>query len=506
MQKGGPMPSSKSLFVILGNQLFPLKYINDRKDDLFFMAENRELCTVHTFHKHKLTFYLSAMRHYAKDLRHHDFNLIYFELDEMKGFTFDRVLARVMAESELYKISVFEIEDKAFEKWLRDFCTKNNYQLEIVQSPAFILSRQDFKDHLDRHSKPTFKAFYEEQRKQQEVLMEPNGEPSGGRFIVNVEEGLKWTHKNGTPKIPFYTHDEIDMNVIQLVDKEFPEYPGEAQSFWHPTSRETAIEAFRDFCKYRLAEFGSYEQALCRKEDFLFHSVLSALMNSGLLLPTEAIRGVLKYAAENPVPLHSLERYIRQILGWREYVHGIYQNFSEQQEEGNFWKHYRIMNKTWREGTTGVPPLDDAIKKAQRLAYNHHTERLIVLANMMNLSELHPNEAYRWFAEMHIDSVEWATAPNVYGLGLHSDGGLMTDQLYICSSNYWAKISDYKKEAWANEVDGLYWRFIDKHKEFFLQNSRLYVMTRNLDKMAGERREILWKAADAFLARNTVYP
>jgi deoxyribodipyrimidine photolyase-related protein len=224
------------------------------------------------------------------------------------------------------------------------------------------------------------------------------------------------------------------------------------------------------------------------------------------LTPAEVIKTVLKYSSENPVPLHSQESFIRRVLGWREFVRGIYQNFGERQEQGNFWKHHRIMNTHWRTGKTGVPPLDDAIKKAVRLSYNHHTERLSVLCNMMNLSELHPHQAYQWFSEMHVDSTPWATGPNVYGLGLHSDNGIVTSQVYICSSNYWGKISTYPKADWSDEVDGLYWRFVQKHKNYFDRAQKLYVMTKNLERLTAERQEVLWKAANAFLARNTIYP
>jgi deoxyribodipyrimidine photolyase-related protein len=229
-------------------------------------------------------------------------------------------------------------------------------------------------------------------------------------------------------------------------------------------------------------------------------------MNVGLLAPDDVLNTALQHAKENPVSLNSLESFVRKILGCREYTRGIYQNFSEYQEQSNFWNHKRLPNENWYTGNTQVPPLDDAIKKALRLGYTHHIERLKIICNMMNLSELQPKKVYEWFMSMHLDSTVWALGPNVYGMGLHSDGGIFSTNLHVCGSNSWLKISPYKKEEWCHEVDGLFWRFIDKHDDYFSKSPRLAVMTKNLERMQPDRKEMLWKAADAFLARNTLYP
>jgi deoxyribodipyrimidine photolyase-related protein len=493
------MPSTvKSLFVVLGNQLYAPQYLKDHQTDLFFMAEDRDFCDSRDFHQHKLTFYLSAMRHYARELRHHDLNLVYFEMEETKGLTYEKILKKVLTEGGLKKIKAFEIENKNTELKIVNFCKKNEIQLEFISSPGFITSRQEFKSHLEQNPKPQFQKFYEEQRQSHKILMEKTGEPLGGRYAIDDEEQLKWTKKSHTPRIPASLHDEIDMAVIHLVEKEYPENTGLAKAFWYPTSRDSAVAAFKDFCTYRLAEFGVYENALCPDEDFLFHSVLAPLLNSGLLTPAEVIKGALKHYAENPLPLNSLETYIRQVLGWREYAHGIYQNFGEDLQKSNTWKNTRHMNKNWRRGKTGVPPLDDAIQKANRLAYNHHIERASVLLNMMTLSEIHPHEAYRWFTEMHVDSADWAVVPHVYGA--------MAEPSYLGNSEHWFKISDYPKESWADEVDGLYWRFVEKHRESLAQHPCMSGATKNLEKITSERKAVLWQAADGFLTRNTVYP
>jgi len=500
------MNASKSLFLIHGDQLFHPRYLKDHRGDLLLMIEDREQLTSYKFHKHHQVFQLSAMRHYARELRHHDFNLVYMELSETNGLSYEKIIGRVLKESGLQKITTFEIENKDVEARLKKFCVDHHCEMETKLTPLFLISRDDFKNYLKKHERPSMKSFYEEQRRKFKVLIEPNGEPTGGQFSFNDEEPLKWSQHNGTPKIPISVHDEIDQKVIQLVEKEFSNNPGEAITAWYPTTREAAEIALSDFCHYRLPEYGPYEETLNPREDFLFHSVLGPLINVGLLAPDDVLNTVLQHAKENPVSLNSLESFVRKILGCREYVRGIYQNFGDFLEQNNFWKHHRLLNDNWYSGKTGVPPLDDSIQKAIRLAYNHHTERLKVICNMMNLAEVKPQQAYRWFMEMYLDSTDWAMGPNVYGMGLHSDGGIFTSNLHICGSNYWLKISPYKKEDWCHEVDGLFWRFVENHHDFFAKNPRLSIMTSNLSRMPSDRKEMLWKAADGFLARNTLYP
>lgn len=500
------MKKTKSLFLVQSDHLFPVESLKGHEQDLFLIIEDREHFARYRYHKHRLAFYLSAMRHYAHELRHHDLDVVYLELDEAKDFTYEKIVDRVLKEGSFNKIVSFEVEDKDRERRLKKFCDDRDYEIVFKKSPLFLTSREDFKLHLEQYSRPIFRTFYEDRRRKSKILMESNGEPTCGSYSFTEEERIRWSSQNSTPKIPLSTHDEIDHVVIKVIDKEFPDNPGQAMTFWYPSTRAGAKEFFADFLKYRLAEFGPYEEALCNKEDFLFHSALAPLLNVGLLSPAEVIQEAIQHSKEAPVPINSLESFVRQILGYREYAHGIYQNFSDFQEQGNFWKHHRLLNDNWFTGRTRIPPLDDALKKAERLSYNHHIERLKVICNMMNLAEIKPNDVLRWFMEMHMDSSPWSTEPNVYGLGLHSDGGIFTEKFHLCNSEDWMKISNYEKGDWCHEVDGLYWRFIDRHKEFFAKNTRLSEKAKSLDKISSEQRERLWKAADAFLIRNTAYP
>jgi deoxyribodipyrimidine photolyase-related protein len=498
--------SSKSLFILGSQQLFPPKCLKGHENDLFVMVEDRAFGSPFKCHKQKLVFQLSSMRHYARELKQHDFNLVYFELKEIEGYSYETFLAKVLKESQLSTITCFEFEDHDREYRLYRFCEENGIELEVKPSPAFLVTRKEFQNFLKQERRPLPSTFYESQRRRLKILMESNGKPVGGVFSYHDEQRLKWPQKTHCPKIPVPIHDEIDKAVIKLVDQRFPDHPGEALTLWHPTSRETALESLQDFCKYRLPEYGPYDEALCSEEDFLFHSVLSTSLNAGFLLPSDVIETALQYSKEVYVPLNSLESFIHKVFGCREYVRGMYQNFGEEQMKGNFWHHHRQMNPSWHNGTTGVPPLDDAIKKALRLSYNHHVERLAVLANMMTLSEIEPASAYKWFMEMHMDSAEWVTAPNVFGMGLHADGGTLGTRPHLLGSHNWLKLSDYSKDDWCLEVDGLYWRFIEKHKDYFAAFPSFSSTTENIEKIPAERREMLTRAAESFLTRNTLYP
>ena len=206
---------------------------------------------------------------------------------------------------------------------------------------------------------------------------------------------------------------------------------------------------------------------------------------------------------QNKVKINSLEGYIRQIIGWREFMRGIYQNFDKQMENRNFFNHKRKMKNSWYNGTTGLEPLDCSIENALKYGWSHHIERLMILANIMNLCQINPREVYKWFMEMFVDSSDWVMSPNVYGMGLFSDGGIFSTKPYICGSSYILKMMDFKRGEWCDVMDGLYWRFINKNRNFFKKNPRLSMMVSTFDKMNSERKKMILSKANEFIKSNT---
>ena len=196
----------------------------------------------------------------------------------------------------------------------------------------------------------------------------------------------------------------------------------ETKYFWIPTSRKDAMLFLNNFIKNKFYLFGDYEDAISKQDDFLFHSALSPILNSGLITPNEIINKVRKF--QDKIKINSYEGFIRQLIGWREFIRGIYQKFDQKLINGNYFNNNRRMKACWYKGHTGIPPLDDAIKKAIKLGYNHHIERLMIIANIMNLSRINPAEVFSWFMEYYVDASDWVMVPNVFGMGLYSDGGI----------------------------------------------------------------------------------
>jgi deoxyribodipyrimidine photolyase-related protein len=232
--------------------------------------------------------------------------------------------------------------------------------------------------------------------------------------------------------------------------------------------------------------------------------MLSPAINLGLITPEELVKETIAFTKTNKVKINNLEGFLRQVIGWREFMRGIYQNFENKLTTSNFFKHNRKLKDSWYEGTTGIDPLDHTIKNSIKFGWSHHIERLMVVANIMNLSQIEPKSVYQWFMEMYVDSSDWVMAPNVFGMGLFSDGGIFATKPYICASSYLLKMSDFKKGEWCETMDGLYWKFIENNKKFFSTNYRLSMMVKILEKMDKDRKSKIFKAADAFVENNTI--
>ena len=365
----------------------------------------------------------------------------------------------------------------------------------------FSCSRDRFAAFAEGKSRLLMADFYKQQRRRLKVLVDDEGEPAGGRWSFDADNRKKLPRDVEPPSLPSVERTDRVEEVIDIVRREFADHPGDASDFGWPTTRSEAEAWLEDFIDQRLREFGPYEDAMSTRSASVFHSLLSPCLNLGLLTPGDVIERVV--ARGEDIPLQSLEGFVRQVIGWREFVRGVYREFSERQEDSNFWSHERGLTEAWYEGTTGIVPLDDTIRTVQRLGWAHHIPRLMVLGNLMTLCEIKPAMAHRWFMEMFVDSSEWVMGPNVYGMGLFSDGGVFATKPYLCGSNYLLKMSDYGKGPWCDIVDGLYWRFIDKHREFFSGNPRLAVMPRTLDRLKDERRETIFAAAEEFLDEHT---
>ncbi len=490
----------KDIFIVLGNQLFDPQHLREFKNYKIFMAEDLSLCTYEKHHKLKILHFLSSMRSYNDLLNEKGFEVDYYDFKNEFSSRYEYKLEKSIKKNKSKKVLSFEIEDKPFEKKLNKFIKDVGLERVIVTSPMFLNTRDEFKKYLDNNKKPLMASYYKMSRIKFDLLIKDE-KPVGGKWSFDKDNRKKLPQNVKLPKHLVASETKHTKVLKKFIEATFKNHPGSTKDFWLPTTHKEATAWLDNFVKERLNLFGDYEDAVSQRDNILFHSALSPLINSGLVTPKQIVDKLKKF--KNKVNLNSLEGYIRQVIGWREFMRGIYQNYSEEMEKGNFFNHKRKLKKEWYSGKTGIPPLDHSIKNALKYGWTHHIERLMILSSLMNLCEIEPKQVYKWFMEMFVDSSEWVMVPNVYGMGLFSDGGIFATKPYICGSSYYLKMMDFKKGEWCEIVDGLYWRFINKNRKFFSSNPRLNMMVSVYDKMKNERKKKILAKAEAFITQFT---
>ena len=495
----------KNFYIILGNQLFDPKLLKKNNCNEVFMAEDFGLCREFKYHKSKIYLFLAAMREYRDELLKNSIKVNYFELDQRTDeLEYVDFLIDFLKNKKIQEINIYEIEDKPFESKFLKKLAQNQIEVKITKSPMFLFSREEFIEMAKGKKTYRMASFYQKARKKLNILVDETGNPVGGKWSFD-EDNRKKIPKNVEP--PLEIKSVLSKNHHQLVEtinQHFKNHPGSLDNIWFPVQRLEAKKQLRNFLKDRFKDFGTYEDAMIEGGNFLYHSCLSALLNIGLLTPDEVIAETLKFSEKNSIPLNSLEGFIRQIIGWREFIRGIYHAEGVNQSNSNYWNNSKKLTSSWYDGSTGIEPLDDCIKTTLKDGYIHHIPRLMIISNIMNMCGVHPKEIYKWFMEMYIDSSEWVMVPNVFGMATYSDGGLMSTKPYTCGSNYVLKMSNYKKGDWCDKLDGIYWSFTEKNRKFYEGNPRLSLLTRSLDKLDPERKKRIFKAAKEFINENTV--
>lgn len=493
--------SSGSLLVVLGNQLFSTEIIQATGVSHVFMAEDLGLCTYEKHHRLKILMFLAAMREKRDELVAAGLWIDYRDIEQASfEQTYEEKLADCLSAHAFSELVLFEIEDKDFERRIFAFAASQNIALTILPSPMFVLSRQDFADFSHSSKALRMGNFYKVVRKRLNLLLDEHQQPLGGKWSFDEDNRKKIPKGLQLPEQFSVKQSQHVAHLKPIVSERFIHHPGQLDDVWMPLTRSDALASIDHFLAVKFKNFGIYEDAILQNDTFMFHSAISPSLNMGLITPQDVIDKVMAYTETHHVPLNSVEGFLRQIVGWREFIRGVYQCRGEEQQEANFFGFSRRLSDSWYEGSTGIPPLDDAIKFSQRYGYTHHINRLMVVANVMTLCEMHPQQIYRWFMEMYVDSSEWVMTPNVYGMGTFADGGIFATKPYICGSNYILKMSDYKKGDWCDVVDGLYWRFVSLHMGKLKNNPRLSFMQSTLKKMNPERKEAIFKAAESFLS------
>ena len=485
----------RTLSLILPHQLFSHNPVL-KPDRPVVVIEETLLFNQFAFHKQKIAFMRGSMRAYTDHLNGQGYAVRYIEAQEPEA-DIRYWLARAK-ENGLRELHLVDPVDNWLERRIIQEAT--GVDLCWYDSPAFLNTKADLSSFFKPNKKKFFQtAFYKEERKKRNVLMH-QGEPLGGQWTYDAENRLKFPKNAVVPVVEWPKRTAYHAEAQQYTEAHFSENLGAfCDQFLYPLDHESAVLWLEDFLKYRFAYFGHYEDALVAQEHLLHHSMFSPLINVGLLTPDQVLDKILDYANTHSIPLNSTEGLVRQIMGWREFIRGIYQVKGVQERTTNFWGHKRKIPNSFYNGTTGLFPVDSVLKKLNKTGYAHHIERLMVMGNIMVLCEFDPDEVYRWFMEYFIDAFDWVMVPNVYGMSLFADGGIMSTKPYISGSNYLMKMSDYPKGPWQEIWDGLFWRFMDKHRSFFLSNPRLAMLVRSLDKMKPETLERHLTQAQKFL-------
>ena len=494
--------TDKTIRLILGNQLFPIQLQNIEEDETVFMCEDSGLCKYEKHHKSKIALFFNAMRSFRDSLEAANIDCIYYDFNNKFEDSYIKKLSSEIKDNNFSCIRFFEIEDKPFENEIMQMISDLDIKCEVLNTPMFLDSRESFKDFVGDKKFLLQANYYKKARKEMDILIE-NEKPVGGKWSFDDENRKKLPKDYLIPKLPVIKERDDSDEISNFINTEFNDHPGNINNIF-PYTTEQALDWLDTFFEERFKDFGPYEDAIFMGEHFQLHSALSSSMNLGIITPQQIITKAKDYAEANDIPLNSLEGFVRQIIGWREFIRGIYQNFSEKMINSNYWNHNRKLSEAWYTGDTGIEPLDDAIKGALEFGYTHHINRLMVLASIMNMSRIHPSEIYKWFMEMFVDSSEWVMVPNVFGMGTFADGGIFATKPYISGSSYILRMSNFKKGDWCEIVDGLYWKFIEDNKEFFAKNPRLSLMIRALEKLDQERKLRIFKAAEIFIEEKTL--
>jgi deoxyribodipyrimidine photolyase-related protein len=487
----------KSAFLIYPHQIYEDLEIGDA--DSVVLIEEPLFFNQYPFHRQKLMLHRASMRAFYEKLTSRyagtRISVHYVECHQIKS-TGDIVVW--LQQRGITKARIEEPDDDYLLSRLQRAASDANLSFEAQPARHFLTPAEDIDRSIDVTKKNFFTQFYIAQRKRLQILVTEKDTPIGGKWSFDTENRKKLPKGESVPSICFAVETKTSKEARKYVDKHFPNAIGESRPLIYPYEHDGAAAWLRQFIDERFSRFGDYEDAISTREDFVFHSAISPMLNIGLISPQQIIDAVAH--VDPGIGMNSTEGFLRQVIGWREYVRAVYHKLGRKQRTKNFWSHHRPMPKTFYTGETGIAPVDHVVRRVLRLGYCHHIERLMILGNFMLLCEIDPDDIYQWFMEFFVDSYDWVMVPNVYGMSQHADGGLITTKPYISGSSYVLRMSDFSKGSWCPIWDALYWRFMDKNRDFFQANPRMSVMTKQLDKM-GTKLQEHHRIAEEFLSQ-----
>jgi deoxyribodipyrimidine photolyase-related protein len=448
-----------NIFLLLPIHLF--SNIENLHNSKVYIIEEPRFFTDFKYHKLKLAYHRATLKSY------YDF-LLSKKID-VKYIDFKDITLKFYKDFEKCNINMYDPNDNILLKKIQKILPNIN----VLTSLNFLITKELILDNIDKFYKKKYshKEFYKWQRIRLNILIDKDGQPEGGKWSFDENNRKKIPSNVNIPKIKNNINEKSNKYIIEAkeyIEKSFKNNYGSLDNFIYPVNHIESINWLKDFLKNKYENFGIYEDAETLRDPFLFHSVLTPMMNIGLLTDNEVLKITLEY---KNIPISSVEGFIRQIIGWRNYMYAIYLLEGEKISTMNFFNHQNNINydMLWK-GETNILPIDNIIKKINDYGYAHHIERLMYLGNFMLICMINPLDVYNIFMEWTIDAYDWVMIPNVYSMSQYADGGMIMTKPYFSSSNYILKMSDYKKDKWTIIWDALYYNFINKHKDYLSKN------------------------------------
>jgi deoxyribodipyrimidine photolyase-related protein len=490
----------KTLRLILGDQLNVSHSWLDQVDDdhIYLMAEMRQETDYVKHHIQKVVGFFQSMRNFSNALQDKGHHVEYFKIgDQNNPQNLPDLIEQAISEHKIEKFEYQWPDEYRLDQQLQEICESTSIPSEAFDTEHFYTSRDELKNHFEGKKQLLMESFYRMMRKKHNILME-NDQPEGGKWNFDQSNRKKW---NGSPSIP--KELSFDTDVTELLEEiksaKINTFGNiDSKNFPWPTSHQECKELLDFFYSKLLVYFGDYQDALHTQEKFLFHSRLSFAMNSKMLSPKEVIDTVVDYYYENrdDIDISQVEGFIRQILGWREYMRGVYWKEMPDYAKLNKLENHNPLPDFFWTGKTKMNCLHQAISQSLDDAYAHHIQRLMVIGNYALLTQVNPDEVDAWYLGVYIDAIEWVEITNTRGMSQFADGGLVATKPYVSSANYINKMGNYCKEcAYSHTVksgenscpfNSLYWNFLEEKKAHFKNNQRMSMMMSLLEKKSKE--------------------
>jgi len=505
----------KTLHFIFGDQLsLNLSSLHhfDKNHDVILMCEVMKEATYVLHHPKKIAFIFSAMRHFVLELQGLGYEVDYVKLDDEKNSgSFEGELQRAISRHNPQKIIITEpSEYRVLEEVLK---WQESYKIpvEILDDERFLCSKIEFRKWAKNKKELRLEFFYREMRKKYKILVDADLKPLAGRWNFDAEN--RKTPKSGmkSPKRISHKKDNITLEVLDLVAKKFPQNFGDLLPFHFAVTRKEALIEAQHFIDELLPNFGDYQDAMVADEAYLYHSLLSCYINIGLIVPLEICKMAENSYHQKKAPINAVEGFIRQILGWREYVRGVYWLYMPQYLENNFFNATRALPEFYWGEKTAMFCLKEVVNQTKIHSYSHHIQRLMITGNFALLAGLNPKKVHEWYLAVYADAFDWVEVPNTIGMALHADGGIMASKPYAASAKYISKMSNFCKSCKfdPDEIIGenacpfnsLYWNFMKQNESRLKSNQRLKFVYPTWYKMKEEKREEILKTAKKYLEK-----